>query len=92
VGASDPEANAKQVQRWAGYGLPRLVGWCAVGSVLITIVQFLLSDFVFNSSDAASNAVAFGVTFFVTVTAAAVWTRHQARRGRRTRWMGNRGK
>jgi hypothetical protein len=92
VGAPDPDANAKQVQSWAGYGLPRLIGWCAVGSVLMTSVWFLFGDFVFNSSEPASNSVAFGVTFFVTITAATLWTRHQARRGRRTHWMGNWGK
>jgi putative flippase GtrA len=92
VGAPDPDPDAKQVQRWAGYSLPRLVGWCAVGSVLIAIVWFLFGDLVLNSSEDVSNAVAFGVTFFVTITAATLWTRHQARRGRRTRWMGNWGK
>jgi hypothetical protein len=92
VGASDADADAKQVQRWAGFGLPRLIGWCAVGSVVLALAWYVLGDLVFNSAEAASNAVAFGVTFFVCITAAALWTRHQARRGRRSRWMGSVGR
>jgi len=88
----DPDASAKQVTRWAGYGLPRLIGACAIGSVPFAIAWYLLGDLVFNSSDAASNAVAFGVTYFVCISAATLWTRHQARHGRRTHWMGNWGK
>jgi hypothetical protein len=90
-GANAADASQRQLTRWAGYGLPRLIGGSAAGSVLLALVQFLLAN-VFKWHDAASNAVMFGLTLFVTSCALALWTRHQARHGRRTRWLGNPGK
>jgi hypothetical protein len=64
----------------------------AAGSLILAVAQFLLGNFIFKWPDAVSNAAVLGLTLLVCCGAAALWTRRQARRGRRTRWLANPGK
>jgi hypothetical protein len=89
------DPRREQLARWARYPTKYVVHSAAVtalaGMGVHVVVGYLLFDRHAHLRDAIAAALWFGLGLFVLVSFSLLWTRRQARRGRRAWWLADPG-
>jgi hypothetical protein len=89
------DARREQLARWARYPNREIARsalvTALVGAIVHIVAGYLFFDRGASARDALAGAAWFGLMLLVLVAASLLWTRRQARRGRRAWWLADPG-